>query len=321
VSGSGDPVKNDREQLERFLEWKRAQQRDRRARTRSSLLYVAATVSLGVGGGSLALVVWLTAGAGDMRQRPAAEARREPVADVPASPAPPGPRATAPVAGRAPRRSSAASEVGAPPHRPRSSPPRPALPERPPPGVTATATPPPPSPPAREPLAAEAPAALPQSAQTPAAPPPASENVQGPRPAPALVRQPTPATVASEGPSIPTREVAPEPPTPIPPPMVHRPPGVIPGAEALHALRRQTLSTAVPDPAPAWSSTLTVPPPAPRAAPVAVSAPQSETVEALKRLVNYMPEVRVGKAIVRWVKAQPPAGSWRPPEPRSPEAQ
>jgi hypothetical protein len=32
----------------------------------------------------------------------------------------------------------------------------------------------------------------------------------------------------------------------------------------------------------------------------------SETVTTMQRFVNYMPEVRLGKAIVRWVKSQPP---------------
>ena len=50
--------------------------------------------------------------------------------------------------------------------------------------------------------------------------------------------------------------------------------------------------------------------------------PRSETVETLKRLIGYIPEVRLGKAIVRWVKSQPPVdpGS-RPLKPESPQAQ
>jgi hypothetical protein len=40
--------------------------------------------------------------------------------------------------------------------------------------------------------------------------------------------------------------------------------------------------------------------------PVTVRGARSETLEKLKWLVGYMPEVIVGKAIVRWVKSQPP---------------
>jgi hypothetical protein len=34
---------------------------------------------------------------------------------------------------------------------------------------------------------------------------------------------------------------------------------------------------------------------------------RSETMETVKRLIGYIPEVRLGRAIVRWVKSQPPA--------------
>lgn len=50
--------------------------------------------------------------------------------------------------------------------------------------------------------------------------------------------------------------------------------------------------------------------------------PRSETDETLKRLIESISEVRLGKAIVRWVKSQPPVdpGS-RPVKPESPQAQ
>jgi hypothetical protein len=48
---------------------------------------------------------------------------------------------------------------------------------------------------------------------------------------------------------------------------------------------------------------------------------RSETLETVKWLVGYMPEVIVGKAIVRWVKSQPPIDPGTPRvEPESPQA-
>jgi hypothetical protein len=47
----------------------------------------------------------------------------------------------------------------------------------------------------------------------------------------------------------------------------------------------------------------------------------SETLETLKWLVDYIPEVRVGKAIVRWAKSQPPVDlGTRPLEPEATQA-
>jgi hypothetical protein len=65
------------------------------------------------------------------------------------------------------------------------------------------------------------------------------------------------------------------------------------------------------------------PPPAPPAASPAAPAasradatPESEDrLEIVKRWVGYIPEVRLGKAIYRWVKSQPPAGALPPPDP------
>ena len=47
---------------------------------------------------------------------------------------------------------------------------------------------------------------------------------------------------------------------------------------------------------------------------------RSETTETVKRLIGYMPEVRAGKAIYRWVKSQPPPDAGPRPSTQSPEA-
>jgi hypothetical protein len=52
----------------------------------------------------------------------------------------------------------------------------------------------------------------------------------------------------------------------------------------------------------------------------AVNTPRSERIETLKRLVGYIPEVRVGKAIIRWVKSQPTGDPGPRPEPQSHQA-
>jgi hypothetical protein len=44
------------------------------------------------------------------------------------------------------------------------------------------------------------------------------------------------------------------------------------------------------------------------------------TMETVKRLIGYMPEVRAGKAIYRWVKSQPPADPGARPSKPSPQA-
>jgi len=50
--------------------------------------------------------------------------------------------------------------------------------------------------------------------------------------------------------------------------------------------------------------------------------PRPKKVETLKRLVGYIPEVRLGKAIAHWVKSQPPVDpESRPPKPEYPQSQ
>jgi hypothetical protein len=52
-------------------------------------------------------------------------------------------------------------------------------------------------------------------------------------------------------------------------------------------------------------------PPVPRAD--IAKSQRPGTMETVKRLIGYMPEVRAGKAIYRWVKSQPPADPLPPP--------
>jgi hypothetical protein len=43
----------------------------------------------------------------------------------------------------------------------------------------------------------------------------------------------------------------------------------------------------------------------------------------MKRLIEYLPEVRMGKALIRWVRSQPPpdpAPAPSVPEPRPPQS-
>jgi hypothetical protein len=44
--------------------------------------------------------------------------------------------------------------------------------------------------------------------------------------------------------------------------------------------------------------------------------PLPQPLQTLKRWVEYVPEVRVGKAILRWVRSQPPPDA-EPPPPES----
>jgi hypothetical protein len=59
-------------------------------------------------------------------------------------------------------------------------------------------------------------------------------------------------------------------------------------------------------------------PPVPRAD--IAKSQRPGTMETVKRLIGYMPEVRAGKAIYRWVKSQPPADLGARPSMPSPQA-
>lgn len=59
-------------------------------------------------------------------------------------------------------------------------------------------------------------------------------------------------------------------------------------------------------------------PPVPRAD--VAKSQRPGTMERVKRLIGYMPEVRAGKAVYRWVKSQPPADPVSEPSTPSPQA-
>ena len=56
------------------------------------------------------------------------------------------------------------------------------------------------------------------------------------------------------------------------------------------------------------------------AAPPVAPSRLTTTVKTVVRWVAYIPEVRTSKAIVRWVKSQPPPPGQRPPERERPQA-
>jgi len=275
-----DPESDERERLERLLEWRRAVGRNRGAPDRRSLFFVVGTVALGVV--AVVLIVTLTGRSLDTRRRLASEPTRAPAEDVatpssdslsavpPSSPEIDGSSSLEPsnsVGGaeavaieRAPAEKLAPVE----PRRPARIEPR--APRRP-----------------REPVEARA---LPQR-------PPPSQRPQLPKD----LAQPFDITAAA----------SPPPPPAVPAP--HDPPGT--RAEAVGAAASSA----------ALSPTPTVATPAVPGPDIAKD-PHSETVETLKRLIGYIPEVRLGRAIVRWGKSQPPVdpGS-RPLKPESPQAQ
>ena len=87
-----------------------------------------------------------------------------------------------------------------------------------------------------------------------------------------------------------------------PAPSVARTPATVPTGSNPDGTRRDRTAAIAPG---AGSS-----PPASSAAVTrmsdSVSQQWSETVATVQRFVNFMPEVRLGKALVRWVKSQPP---------------
>jgi hypothetical protein len=266
MSDRQDPATQDRERLEQFLEWRRAQGRRRGALGRRHLLSVAGTVAFGVV--AVALVMWWTARALDTRQRVTSATRSAPAAGATM---PSGSRP----ASALPNAPAAASATSRPVPPDRASGQERALVERAPavhrPRVT-TRRPPPVELPAREAQAA------PQ---------------RGPSNEPRL-----PALDDGARPSDLEAAVAPDAPD-----------------EGLTAAAPSALSTPPLPP----TGTVDIPPTS--------HFPVGETqgdrrLETLKRLVGYIPEVRAGKAIIRWMKSQPPADR-RPqqPEPQLLQAQ
>jgi hypothetical protein len=278
-----DPESEERERLERFLEWRRAAGRNRGAPDRRSLFFVVGTLALGVVAG--VLIVTLTGRSLDTRRPLASEPTRAPAEDV-ATPSsdslsavPPSSPGAGVSASLEPSDSVGAAEAVAIDRAPAEE--YPPVETRRPPRIEPRA-------PRRsgEPVEARA---LPQR------PPPS------PRP-------PLPKDRAQ--PSDVTAAASPSPPPPVPAP--HAPPGT--RGEAVGAAAPSAASS--PTPTVATPTTPAVP------GPDIAMDPRSETVETLKRLIGYIPEVRLGKAIARWVKSQPPVdpGS-RPLKPESPQAQ
>lgn len=275
-----EPESEERERLERLLEWRRMVGRDRGAPDRWSLFFVLGTVALGVV--AVVLIVTLTGRSLDTPRRLVSEPSRAPAEDI-ATPSSDSLSAVAPSSPDVGRSSSPepsdsvggteavaiertpAEELpGAEPHRPPRSEPRAA--RRP-----------------REPVEARA---LPQ--QPPSQRPQLSNQLA----------QPSDVTAAA----------SPPPPPSVPAP--RDPPGTLGEAGGT------TASSGASSPTPTVGTTPVV------ARPDTAKEPRSETVQTLERLIGYIPEVRLGRAIVRWGKSQPPVdpGS-RPLKPESPQTQ
>jgi hypothetical protein len=56
--------------------------------------------------------------------------------------------------------------------------------------------------------------------------------------------------------------------------------------------------------------------------PEVATKPFPQPIETVKRLIERLPEVKMGRALVRWVRSQPPADSpAQLPEPQRPQTQ
>ena len=292
MSDRRDPATQDRERLEQFLEWRRAQGRRRGALGRRRLLSMAGKVALGVV--AVALVMWWTARALDTRPRVTSATRSAPAAGaaIPSGSRPASADPDAP---------AAASATSSPVPPDRASGQEGALGERAPaverPRVT-TRRPPP-----VELRASEAQAA-PQRGPSKEPRLPALDDGAQPSDLEAAVGPPRLAARVREQPMTPTL-------------MRSAPRGVAPDApdEGLTAAAPSALST------PPLPPTGTVDMRPTSHFPVG-ETPGDRRLETLKRLVGYIPEVRAGKAIIRWMKSQPPAEQ-RPqqPEPQPLQAQ
>lgn len=289
-----DTSKEDRERLERFLEWDRAR---RRAVRRRSLRYVGGMAFLGVV--AVGLVAWLTHEGGDTQGRVDVELRRggAPAEDVGAVSdgsraaltrgAPPAAVESLPEAPKADRHDTAPHERGPGSDGARVAARATSRPGR---ATEPRALPRSPSPPPRAPAD---PNQRPDVAApgAPSAPPAASITSPSETPAPMVSTPPNETTATREAPGTrgePITAIAPAAAPPLPPPTVAAP--------------------QVPTPTPAT-------PPSPSALQPDVADPWPDRVATLKRWVGYIPEVRLGKAIVRWVKSQPPPESEPSPSP------
>jgi hypothetical protein len=280
VRDGQDPESDERERLERFLEWQRAVGRNRGAPDRRSLFFVVGTVALGVV--AVVLIVTLTGRSLDTRRPLASEPTRAPAEDVATqssdslSAIPPSSLGASSLE---PSDSVGAAGAVAIERAPAEE--RPPVKTRRPPRIEPRA-----QRRSGEPVEARA---LPQRPPPPPRPPLPKDRAQ---------------------PSGVTAAASPSPPPPRP--ASHDSPGI--RGKAVGAAARSAASSPTPRVA------MPAPPAVP--GPDVAKDPRSETVEALKRLIGYISEVRLGKAIVRWVKSQPPVdpGS-RPLTPESPQAQ
>jgi hypothetical protein len=143
---------------------------------------------------------------------------------------------------------------------------------------------------ASEPERAPAESVIPGDYSSPAVPPPAPRRTQG-------IEHPAPARAGT------AREARALPPPPAPEtrdqPSDDVAAAVAPAPRASAPVTRRSDAPAPPTPIAAAKPSVGIE--------GVVSDLRSEPVETVKRLVGYLPEVRLGKAIVRWVKSQPPA--------------
>jgi hypothetical protein len=312
-----DPELEERERLEQFLKWRRAVGRSRRASDRRFLFFFVGTV-LGVVAG--VLIVTLVRASLDSPTRLVSDPTRTAAKDVATlsrdsrSPAPPNPPAVGDSARRGPSASmggaeAAAIEAAPAEERPPMGPRRPARIEprasRPPRHPTEARALPQRSP-SQRPQLPENPAPLPYvtaaASPSPVQPPHDATGTPGepvatassPASFPALSTA-TPAMPAVPGPDM-AKDVT----------VVAVPPPVQATPDAAGTQRESVSAAAF---SPASSPTLSIATPAmpPVSEPEITKDTRSETMETVKRLIGYIPEVRLGKAIVRWVKSQPPA--------------
>lgn len=331
-----DLSREDRERLERFLEWERASRRAARHRRRRHV-----SVAALVGVVFLAVVTWLAYRVGGNipagmatapDRRPAEQARAESNAN------PVGTTESRPptAAEDTPAAAAAARETVAPPAAAIALPPRTAVESarespagrdsaKEEPGARSdrpgVATPPtarsrtatdgprrPTSPPGVDPKSAEQRNVAVKSTTRPA---PAARSVAIPVETPVPPRNPTPNVTQS----IPDKATAPT-----------GPRTVAPGRGAPGPPAAAAPLPSAPTVAPVPPSMTPVAPPPPPAPPVAsppriarqpdvANSSTTDRLDTLKRWVGYIPEVRIGKAIVRWVKSQPAV---EPPPPVDP---
>lgn len=298
-----DLAREDRERLERYLEWERSTRRVARRRQRR---YVSGAALAGVV--VVVLVAWLMNRAGT-QDRVASVPQRASADQV-------GSASGLPRAEVAESRPPAAATESAPAAAVTESAPPPAVPERafPAPVEPATKS----SETQRRDTNVRGPAS--GSERPRVAPRPTSRVRTAPEPLPSRQSPPRSAADSTDVVAAPVAPATPPPasittPTEPPAPAVSAPADVMPPRREVPATPSEPPTAVAPPAAPQVPpATVAVPPatPPPAASPTAPAAqrdpvmtPREDRVETLKRWVGYIPEVRLGKAIVRWVKSQP----------------